>query len=137
MTLDRAVLVGSLFIVIYAAPSMLVAEQEGPPGEALYRRYCSACHGPGAKGDGLVAPLMMPRPSDLTAIAKRNNGEFASDQVAKTIDGRTTLRAHGDPDMPVWGEVLDEEAAEAGEPPATVRQKVQLITEYLKSIQTK
>ena len=84
-----------------------------------------------------MAHLMTPKPTDLTTIAKKNNGEFPSDQVAKSIDGRSTLGAHGDPDMPVWGEVFDEEAAEAGEPPAQVRKKVRLITEYLKSIQTK
>jgi hypothetical protein len=68
-------------------------------------------------------------------IAKKNDGEFPADQVAKSIDGRSTLRAHGDPEMPVWGEVFDEEGAATGQPPAEIRKKIGLITDYLKSIQ--
>ena len=34
-------------------------------GKQLYTRYCAACHGPGAKGDGSMA-LSGGTPSDLT-----------------------------------------------------------------------
>ena len=134
MSIHRAVQV-SLTLAVCLMPAALPADDS--QGKAAYLRYCSACHGPGGKGDGVVAHLMTPKPTDLTTIAKQNKGEFSADQVAKTIDGRTTFRAHGEPNMPVWGEILDEEAAEAGEPPAQIRKKVRLITEYLKSTQVK
>jgi mono/diheme cytochrome c family protein len=135
MTMRGAV--GILFTVALVAPSASIATDDAHPGEALYRRYCSSCHGPGAKGDGIAATVLRPKPTDLTMIAKNNNGEFSADQVAKSIDGRTTLRAHGDPEMPVWGEILDEEGAATGQAPAEIRTKIDLVTDYLKSIQVK
>jgi mono/diheme cytochrome c family protein len=127
----------SFSVALLLAPSAPTAADDAHSGEALYRRYCSACHGPGAKGDGIVATVLRPKPTDLTMIAKNNNGAFPADKIAESIDGRTTLRAHGDPEMPVWGEVLDEEGAATGQPPAEIRRKIGLITDYLKSIQAK
>jgi hypothetical protein len=50
---------------------------------------------------------MRPKPANLTQIAKKN--AFPALRTMEIIDGRKTVRAHGDPDMPVWGEVLSEE----------------------------
>ena len=75
-------------------------------GKQLYASYCSACHGENGKGDGVVSQFMHPKPADLTQLAKRAGGKFQFYDVVRTIDGRETLRAHGDPDMPVWGEVF-------------------------------
>jgi hypothetical protein len=80
---------------------------------------------------------MNPRPSDLTQLAKKNKGEFPFMRVLRIIDGRETLRAHGDPDMPVWGEIFAMEAPGSLQKEATIRGKVLLITEYLESIQEK
>jgi len=48
---------------------------------------------------------MRPRPSDLTQLAKSAGGSFPVADIAGRIDGRETNRVHGDPDMPVWGEL--------------------------------
>jgi hypothetical protein len=40
---------------------------------------------------------------DLTRIAQRHDGEFLTEQVRHTIDGRFERPAHGLPYMPVWG----------------------------------
>jgi hypothetical protein len=86
-----------------------VAEEHVGAGRELYLRYCGACHGPAAKGDGIVASFMRVKPADLTLISARHGGEFPLGDVVKTIDGREMLRAHGEPAMPVWGEILSSE----------------------------
>jgi len=134
---------GILFVGLALAAVVLVstAQVQGkepiPPAKAAYLRYCSACHGESGKGDGVVSHLMNPRPSDLTQLAKKNKGEFPFMRVLRIIDGRETLRAHGDPDMPVWGEIFAMEAPGSLQKEATIRGKVLLITEYLESIQEK
>ena len=110
------------------------AAEGAATGEQLYLRYCSACHGASGRGDGVVSQAMRPRPTDLTQIAKQAGGTFRLADVAGSIDGRETARAHGDPDMPVWGETL-RAPADSGSVEASG--KVLLIAEYLKTILAK
>jgi mono/diheme cytochrome c family protein len=107
------------------------------PGKALYLRYCGACHGPGGKGDGIAGTFMRSKPTDLTEIAKKSGGDFPFAHVTKVIDGRNTVRAHGDPDMPVWGEVFEDQRSWDVMRRAETRGKIMVITDYLRSIQEK
>ena len=107
------------------------------PGKETYVRYCGACHGPDGKGDGIAGTFMRPKPTDLTQIAKNNKGEFSFMRVMQSIDGRATVRAHGDPQMPVWGEVFTTEANSPTSRQTEVRGKVMAITDYIRSIQEK
>ncbi len=77
--------------------------------DALYRRYCASCHGLTGKGDGPVAELFKVRPADLTRLAERYGNEHLVDTVQQAIDGRRPVQAHGEKDMPVWGEFFAEE----------------------------
>jgi mono/diheme cytochrome c family protein len=104
-----------------------------PSGKELYLKYCGACHGPEAKGDGVVSQLMRPQPTDLTQVAKRNGGEFPVMKMMRIIDGRETPRGHGDADMPVWGEVLQS----AGDEDVHTKGVVMQITEFLRTVQVK
>jgi mono/diheme cytochrome c family protein len=104
-------------------------------GKETYVRYCGACHGPEGKGDGIAGTYMQPKPIDLTQIAKKNKGEFPIVHVMQTIDGRTTVRAHGDPQMPVWGEIFTDQANSLTSRQNEVRAKVMAITDYIRSIQ--
>jgi mono/diheme cytochrome c family protein len=111
------------------------AEVAAEANKALYLRYCGACHGPAGKGDGLAGSFMRPKPTDLTQIAKKNGGKFPFQGTMQAIDGTNTPRAHGDPDMPVWGEIFRAEATEpAGRRDETQRKLLQ-ITAYVQSIQ--
>lgn len=107
---------------------------EATLGQIIYARYCAACHGREGKGDGPVAPGLLRKPIDLTLLASKNSGKFPYDKVAKAIDGRETTRAHGTPDMPVWGEIFEKttgtDAPNAGE-------AVRRITHFVWSIQKK
>jgi mono/diheme cytochrome c family protein len=121
------------------APPVRAAEE--PPGRPLYLQYCSACHGPEAKGDGVVGTFMRPKPPDLTQLATRHGGEFPLEQVVRTIDGRDVPRAHGDPAMPVWGRILSEDSGSGTKSRLPVERRVQglilSIAEYLQTIQAK
>ncbi len=117
------------------------AAEPDDSGRALYLRYCGACHGPAARGDGVAAGFMRPSPPDLTRLAARHGGEFPATFVAQAIDGREMPRAHGEPAMPVWGRILGEELGSTGAHPVPIERRVQgsiyAITEYLRTVQTK
>lgn len=121
-------------------------------GKALYLKYCSACHGESGKGDGVVSQLMQPKPPDLTMIAAENGGRFPFYETMLQISGRSATsedqdaslpgmpKAHGDPAMPVWGEIFSREELSKGSALDLHLQttgKIMLITEYLQSIQAK
>ena len=117
---------------VVSAPCAIAADAN--PGRAAYLRYCSSCHGADGKGDGIVGALMNPRPVDLTQLAKAHAGKFPSLQVRQSIDGRRRIAAHGSSEMPVWGEIFTEQKA-ATQSDAVVRGQVQLLTDYLSTIQ--
>jgi mono/diheme cytochrome c family protein len=129
-----AMAIAALLMVV---PSDAFGEGSADQAKAAYLRYCSACHGEGGKGDGVVSGFMRPQPTDLTVLAKKNNGQLPSGHLMRVIDGRETVRAHGDPNMPVWGEILKEEAGASIAKEAVVRGKLVLIVDYLASIQQK
>ncbi len=123
--------------LLLSPPAWAADASPDAEGQQLYLRYCSACHGESANGNGVVSGLMRPKPADLTQLAKRAGGTFSSAAVTATIDGRGTLRAHGDPNMPVWGEVLNQEEGPALDKETRTRTKLVQITAYLESIQAK
>src|SRR5262245_53472138 len=75
----------------------LVTESSGP---ALFKSYCSSCHGTDAKGNGPIAHALRFAPADLTEIARRAGGKFEKEKVHRMIDGREPVKGHGGPDMP-------------------------------------
>jgi len=119
---------------LLSAPATGASEDQG---RTLYLKYCGACHGPAGKGDGIAGTFMRPKPADLTKIAKQNGGEFPLWKTMEVIDGRNTPRAHGDPDMPVWGELFHEQASWDQQQRTAVQQKIRAIAEYLRTIQEK
>jgi mono/diheme cytochrome c family protein len=64
-------------------------------GGALFRVYCTPCHGAGGKGDGPVTPRFIP-PPDLT-----------SPQIQGRTDGHISYYiGYGGAIMPAYGEAL-------------------------------
>jgi len=106
---------GWMYVLLF--PLVVVAEQGNDMpsggsklmGRQLYERYCSACHGIEAHGNGSVASALRMSPADLTQIARRRGGQFPEAEIATYIDGRADVRAHGSRDMPVWGERFGEQ----------------------------
>jgi mono/diheme cytochrome c family protein len=85
-------------------------------GKELYGRFCASCHGPEGRGNGPVASSFKVEVPDLTLIARRAHGEYPRDRIARIIDGRFIVGAHGTRTMPVWGE--DFSHLEIGNPEA-------------------
>ncbi len=104
-----------------------------PDGAALFRTHCASCHGTSGRGDGPVADVLKIPPADLTQIAVHARGAFPTAQMMRIIDGRQTVRAHGDSKMPVWGDVFSQSLTHEDE--STVRQKIEALVKYLQSIQ--
>jgi mono/diheme cytochrome c family protein len=97
MTMSR--LIPALTATLLAGPALA---QDPGEGARLFEVHCAACHGAAATGDGPRAPVLNPQPTDLTALASSNGGDFPVLRVARRIDGRDPLVSHGSP-MPVFG----------------------------------
>lgn len=105
-------------------------------GGEMYERLCSSCHGPGGHGDGPVSSLIKIGVPDLTRIALRDGGEFPTEDVRRTIDGRWDRRAHGARDMPVWGwQFYDSANTNDAQERAVVDSMIDRLVQYLRSIQ--
>jgi mono/diheme cytochrome c family protein len=104
-----------------------------PDGAALYMAYCASCHGRSGRGDGPVAEYLKIPPADLTRIASRAHGVFSAPEVARIIDGRHIVRAHGDAAMPVWGDAF--KPLSPGIDDAEVRARIDALVKYLEAMQ--
>ena len=99
--------VGVLLAALLSAASAFALAREEPVdeiGKQEFLRSCAACHGESARGDGLVAELLLVKPPDLTSIRKRHGGKFAASWLYRIIDGRNDMRPHGSKEMPIWGD---------------------------------
>ena len=97
-------------------------------GAVLYHRYCASCHGPTGRGDGPAAAALTPRPPDFT----RRTATVS--QLMAAIDGRSTVRAHGSSDMPVWGMVFEQSLLEDPHTRRTALLEVQALAEYVQAL---
>ena len=139
MTTRRLVPLGLLLLACGAAAQVNRGDDKTqlsasyvPSGKAIFKLYCSACHGADAKGHGPATPTLNTRVPDLTTLTKRRGGKFPFEYVESTI--RAGFNAHGSQEMPVWGPIFQylENYNEAA-----VRQRIWNLCEYLESLQQK
>jgi mono/diheme cytochrome c family protein len=122
------------------AIGMPLAQPRSDLGRIEYEANCQSCHGVGGRGDGPYSVnLKLPVP-DLTLLAQRGGGVFPADRVQRLIDGREDLKGHGGRQMPIWGLRYGKDAVEyfrgdVGDPETFTRQRVQALTEYLRTLQ--
>jgi len=126
-----------LSLAVALSASAALADGDAATGEALYDRYCAACHGAEATGHGPMRAVLTVQPSDLTALSAGNDGVFPMERVVKRIDGRDPLVAHGS-QMPVYGDFFDGDGAslrtESGQPVITSTPVADLVA-YLQNLQ--
>ena len=103
-------------------------------GEAMYKSYCAACHGPSGKGDGPAASALKTPPPDLTMLSKRNNGQFPDMHVEAVLRSGPGVPAHGSPEMPTWGPLF---SAVSAHDQGMVQLRIMNMTKYLESMQSK
>jgi mono/diheme cytochrome c family protein len=107
-------------------------------GQEFYEIACADCHGFDGRGNGPMAQFLTVKPTDLTALARRNNGVFPFRAVFESLDGRATVPQHGRPGMPIWGGVFQDFARERFGPHGTesyVRGRLIELVVYLETIQ--
>jgi mono/diheme cytochrome c family protein len=140
MTIRHTILFCALFLFVCAVGAQqdpAVDKNQLPPtyvpsGKTMYKQYCAACHGADGKGRGPATPTLNTRVPDLTTLAKRHDGKFPFDYVESVLRFGPGFRAHGSPEMPVWGPIFQylENYNEAA-----VRQRIRNLCDYLESIQ--
>jgi mono/diheme cytochrome c family protein len=101
-------------------------------GAALFRTYCASCHGTDARGAGPMADQLRRMAPSLTSFAVRNGGVFPSERLKRIIDGRD-VPAHGNSEMPVWGDAFRRTREGLSGDAATAR--IEAIVRYLETIQ--
>lgn len=114
-------------------------------GKREYQNSCALCHGTDGKGSGSILDLLKKAPPDLTVLSKKNNGVFPFDRVYETIDGRQQIKAHGERDMPAWGDRYSTDTAKAAEYYVDVpydmemyaRSRILALIDYLNRLQAK
>lgn len=117
-----------------STPKPTVSRPDSGSGKDTFVKYCVSCHGIDGKGDGPVAKALKIPPTDLTALAKSNDGKFPAGFVTAVLKFGRNLAAHGSPDMPIWGsrfKTIDPEHDPTGQ------RHVDDVVAYLESLQVK
>jgi mono/diheme cytochrome c family protein len=102
-------------------------------GREMFDSYCAPCHGKDGKGNGPAATSLKSPPANLTELAKKNNGKFPADHVAKVLKSGVS-GAHGSTDMPVWGPLLSQVS---GRDERIVQMRIANLVHYVESLQQK
>ena len=79
-----------------------------------------------------MAPALTTPSATLRRLSERFGNPLPEDQVARFIDGRNEVKAHGPRDMPVWGARFYAETHNE----RAVRTMIAELIAYLQSIQT-
>jgi hypothetical protein len=103
-------------------------------GRELYLQHCAACHGINGDGHGPLEHELTAPPADLRLLSRKYGNPLPEDQIARFMDGRADLKAHGPRDMPVWGEEMWQYPEGSGNP-NQVSDSVAHIIHYLQSVQ--
>jgi mono/diheme cytochrome c family protein len=115
-------------------PGASKAAGSSDQGAQLFRTYCAACHGANGRGAGPASEQFRKIPPDLTKYTVNNGGVFPSERVRRIIDG-TGVAAHGDRDMPVWGDAF--QGGREGLTAEAAKARIDLIVRFLESIQAR
>ena len=102
-------------------------------GHSLYLQYCASCHGLAGEGDGPMARALTTPPANLRRLSERLGNPLPEDRVARYIDGRDEVKAHGPRDMPVWGRRFHDES---GGDEHQAQKRIAELVAFLQSIQT-
>jgi mono/diheme cytochrome c family protein len=102
----------------------------------VFDRKCAECHG-SSKGEGprLVEGTGAPAP-DLRKLSLECGSPLPREELAKFIDGRSDVAAHGPRAMPVWGEALYDNLPENPTVEEMRAGTIDLLLDYLDTIQT-
>lgn len=123
--------------------AVFAQQQKVDLGKQEYDANCAVCHGVSGKGDGPLAGLLRTAPTDLTQLARKNQGVLPMARLYDVIEG-VNVPSHGTRDMPVWGREFQVEDAERYkeargnyDAAALVRARILTLLEYINRIQAR
>ncbi|MGB4360583.1 MAG: c-type cytochrome [Rhodoferax sp.] len=121
----------------------ILAQQKTDQGKLEYDTNCAVCHGPAGKGDGSLSGLLRVSATDLTQLAKKNQGILPVVRMYDVIDGQG-VPSHGSRDMPIWGRTYQVEDAQRlheargnYDAEALVRGRILMLIEYINRLQAR
>lgn len=129
-------LIASILLAMGYAGSGIA--QDNQLGADSFRVACAVCHGSAGQGDGEFADVLAVRPPDLTKLSANNDGVFPYLKVFQTVDGRASIRAHGTPVMPIWGDTFTRQIGQDAGPfgnELLVRARIVALVDYVESLQ--
>lgn len=114
--------------------------QDASFGAEIYKQHCVVCHGEAGAGDGMVGALLSQPPADLKLLSRNNNGVFPTAQVIEAIYGRRSIQAHGQTEMPIWGDffmtqALESRAIDPADAAMITQGRVLSVVSFLESLQ--
>ena len=131
-----------LILISLLFTSSCVEAKNMSKGKSLYLNFCASCHGLKGNGDGPVASELKNKPRDLTTLRSDLGAAFTPETIKTLIDGRSMPRAHGLPEMPIWGEWFSIESISKGRLQEDqegiqkdIHKNLDALTEYIISIQ--
>ncbi len=82
-----------------------------------------------------MAPARVTRPPDVRRLFRRYGAPLDRERLGAAIDGRTSVVAHGEREMPVWGERFDALPPDEDARERTIAERVTALLAYLQTIQ--
>jgi mono/diheme cytochrome c family protein len=135
-TVGLFVLLLSLVVVSHPAASDSAAWRENlADGKQEYEENCVSCHGADGRGKGDLGQKLFKKPTDLTTIAARNEGQFPFQRIFEIIAGDTPVAGHETMHMPEYADRMKGDNFKPGYHQAHVR--ILQLTHYLESLQAK
>lgn len=116
---------------------VVIKHSDPASGQQMYADYCAPCHGITAKGNGPAGPALKEPATNLTQLAKNNDGKYPAAHVRTVLQFGTSTAAHGSKDMPIWGPLFH--SLNSGRPTsrADTQLRISNLNRYLESIQEK
>ena len=128
--MKKALILAGAAVMLLALVSNASAQTSKNDGVMLFKQYCATCHGLDGKGAGPSAQALKKAPTDLTTLQAKGQ-KFPGERVVHSIDGTgETGGAHGNRDMPIWGQAF---RYTKGTPPAEL--SITRVVSYIESIQ--
>ena len=129
-------------LALFGAGAVALAAEKFDLGKQEYDANCAVCHGLKGKGDGSYGELLKKPATDLTVLSKNNGGVFPFARVYDVIDGREGIKAHGEREMPIWGDAYKRKAGNyywevPGDPEVYARARILALIEYMSRLQVK
>lgn len=107
---------------------------QAPTGKQTFETHCAACHGAGGAGDGPVAATLNVPVPNLRLLSERYGGQFPTEVATSYIDGRAMPVAHGNRQMPVWGDTFAV-TAQVFRGASSAEQRIEALVAYIEGLQ--